>query len=182
MSEQSFVIDAMVLIDLAYAGGLTVLQEMGQPRVLDVVLSECSSPKQPNILNDIRCAGIVEVKTQMDWLFSLKSYRAKDLSIEDSLCLYYAKVYDCILLTNEKPLRQYCKNCGVTVHGSLWVVQEAFSRGLRSSKELLQWLKILVRHDRWFPKRKIQKLQKELGGALKVGLIGGVTGPLSSCF
>ncbi len=167
MSERLFLVDAMVLIDLGYVRGLGLLPEIGITEVLDVVLEECRHPKQPGLECNVRRAGIVVVETQTQWLRTASSCRAAELSIEDSLSLYYAKVYNRTLLTNEKQLRRYCSEHGVGFHGTLWLIEQGFLRGLRPVGELLHWLEILPTYNRRLPRSGIRHLKELMHAGLR---------------
>ncbi|MEL7508069.1 MAG: hypothetical protein AAFN42_12115, partial [Cyanobacteria bacterium J06554_1] len=68
-----------------------------------------------------------------------------------------------LLLTNEKPLRTLCQQQNVTVHGTLWVIQEAYQRRLSTPATLCRWLETLSNLDRRLPKQVINQLKNTLG-------------------
>lgn len=71
------------------------------------------------------------------------------------------------LLTNEKLLREQCQQKDVTVHGTLWVIQESARKQLRSNLQLCYWLKVLPTLDRRLPSREINRLKTELDCSFK---------------
>lgn len=157
--------DANVLIDLGYVDGLSVLTQLGTVEVLDVVFDECCHPRQPDLPTAIAAAGIQTITVVQEWLLLARSYQTGPLSFQDALCLYYAKTYQRLLLTNEKPLRRSCQEQQVPVHGTLWVIQSVYERQLLDAAILCEWLSILNRHNRRLPKAEIDTLKQQLGCA-----------------
>lgn len=155
--------DANVLIDLGYFGGLSVLTRLGQVEVLDVVFDECCHPKQPDLPDAIAAAGIQQITVLREWIPQAEPYRTGHLSLQDTLCLYYAKTYRRLLLTNEKALRQCCGEWLVPVHGTLWIIQAAYEQQLVDAAVLCQWLSVLSRHNRRLPKPDMANLTQLLG-------------------
>jgi len=155
--------DANVLIDLGHVQGLDILCQLETVEVLDVVLEECDHPSQPELTTKILKAGIQLIETKVEWLQAAKAYRQGNLSSPDLLNFYYAKTYKRLLLTNEKPLRTLCQQQNVTVHGTLWVIQEAYQRRLSTPATLCRWLETLSNLDRRLPKQVINQLKNTLG-------------------
>ncbi|MEO1210041.1 MAG: hypothetical protein AAFX78_10915 [Cyanobacteria bacterium J06638_20] len=155
--------DANVLIDLGYVDGLPVLTQLGTVEVLDVVFDECCHPRQPDLPEAIAAAGIQTVIVTQEWAFLARSYQQGTLSFQDALCLYYAKTYQRLLLTNEKPLRNLCQEQQVPVHGTLWVIQSVYERQLLDAAILCEWLAILSHHNRRLPKAEVKVLRQILG-------------------
>ena len=155
--------DANVLIDLGYVDGLPVLTQLGTVEVLDIVFDECCHPKQPELPRAIIAAGIQKVTVLQQWAQLARPYQTGPLSFQDALCLYYAKTYQRLLLTNEKPLRKFCQEQQVPVHGTLWIIQSVYERQLLSSATLCEWLSILNRHNRRLPKAEVNSLKQRLG-------------------
>jgi len=155
--------DANVLIDLGYVGGLSILPRISATEVLDVVLQECEHESQPGLIDEVRNSGIVVVTSDLTWLEPARAFRTPALSAEDTLNLYYAKTHGRILLAGDKPLRESCQREGIDVRGSIWLVEEAFSRGLLPATELCRWLHVWPSLGRRFPKIELQRLAELLG-------------------
>jgi predicted nucleic acid-binding protein len=163
--------DANVLIDLGYVDGLSVLTQLGTVEVLDVVFDECCHPRQPELPEAIlrwrgsanTAAGIQTVTVTQKWALLARSYQTGPLSFQDALCLYYAKTYQRVLLTNEKPLRRSCQEQQVPVHGTLWIIQSVYERQLLDAASLCEWLSILRHHNRRLPKAEVSTLQQLIG-------------------
>jgi len=77
--------DAAVLIDLGYVRGLGVLARLAPTEVLDVVLDECEDARQPQLLDEVRAAGIQVVTTTSAWLEASHALRSAELSLPDRL-------------------------------------------------------------------------------------------------
>lgn len=94
--------DAMILMDMGYVNGLDALVKLAQIEVLDVVLQECEHASQPGLIPAIKAAGIREISA----LAALASTASKycfiydRLSMQNALCLHYAKQNTRTLLTN----------------------------------------------------------------------------------
>lgn len=150
--------DANVLIDLGYVGGLSLLAGLAPTEVLDVVLLECEHERQPGLVAAVRSSGVTVVPTQASWLTAARAYRSAELSSQDRLNLYYAKTYGRVLLAGDKPLRDRCGLEGIEVHGSLWLVERAFSRSLMSAGELCRWLEVWPSLGRRLPAADLRRL------------------------
>lgn len=150
--------DANILIDLGYVGGLTLLTQLAPTEVLDVVLLECEHERQPDLVSAVRASGVTVIPTQTSWVNAARAYRSAELSSQDRLNLYYAKTYSRMLLAGDKPLRDRCGSEGVEVHGSLWLIEKAFSRSLVSTHELCRWLETWPSLGRRFPVAEIRRL------------------------
>ncbi len=82
----------------------------------------------------------------------------------DLLCLYYCSANGHTLLSNDKRLRRACKENGVAVHGSLWVVLELHHRAICPADVLCGWL------SRWekelktrLPTTEVAQVRRVLG-------------------
>jgi hypothetical protein len=155
--------DANVLIDLGYVQGLSLLTQLAPTEVLDVVLLECEDERQPEIVEAVRAADITVVETEAAWISAARVYRTPELSTEDVLNLYYAKIFGRVLLAGDKPLRDQCEIRGVEVHGSIWLVEEALTRNLVAPDELCRWLKVWPSLGRRLPAPEIKRLRGLLG-------------------
>ncbi len=157
--------DANVLIDLGYVDGLSLLVQLAPTEVLDVVLLECEHERQPELIRNIKEAGVSVVTTQTGWVRQAHAYRAVELSIQDRLNLLYAKTHGRVLLAGDKPLRERCVAESVEVHGSLWLVEQAFTRSLVPAPDLCRWLKVWPSIGRRLPASEIRRLSTLLGCA-----------------
>ena len=99
----------------------------------------------------------------MDWLLSSQQYHKGELSFQDALCLYYAKIFDRVLITNDKPLRKASQHQGIEIHGTLWIIRQAYEQKISSSNELCEWISTLVKLDRRMPLQEVGKLRDLMG-------------------
>lgn len=155
--------DANVLIDLGYVDGLELLVQLAPTEVLDLVLDECEHESQPGLVKAVQTAGVTVVTTQTNWVAAATAYRAGELSLRDRLNLYYAKTFERVLLAGDLPLRQRCSTEGVEVHGSLWLVEQAFALGLVTAQELCRWLRVWPTLGRRLPPRELRRLERVMG-------------------
>jgi len=157
------VTDANVLIDLCCTGGLHVLPKIGPTEVLDVVLKE-SIDHKPELLKQVNMEGINVISVEYDWLDEADSLRTEELSLPDSLNLYYARRCKRILLTNDGPLRIRCEELGVSYHGTLWLMEQMFEQNLIESHELCSWFPIFIKYNRrCLPPKQTEQLKQKIG-------------------
>ena len=155
--------DANVLIDLGYVDGLGLLARLAPTEVLDVVLLECEHARQPELVSEVRAAGVSVVSTQASWVGAARRYKSAGLSLQDRLNLTYAKTYRRVLLAGDKPLREQCEAEGVEVHGSLWLVERACEDALVAEAELCRWLRVWPTLGRRLPAPEVRRLTGMLG-------------------
>jgi predicted nucleic acid-binding protein len=154
--------DANILITLYDVDGVAVLPRIAPTEVLDVVLGECEHDSQPGIWDAVITAGIEIVPSEMTWAGPARQMMNGKLSFPDALCLFYAKNQGKILLSGDRPLRNRCEEEGVEYRGAIWVVQEAYDRGLMPAEELCRWIKTWPLMERRLPKEELDRLKKNL--------------------
>jgi len=151
--------DANVLIDLGYVGAVSILPQLAETEVLDLVLIECEHPSQPGLVEEIKAAGIRVIAVDEEWITEADIYRADgSLSLQDRLNVHYAKTYQRTLLAGDLPVRDVCTREGIDLCGSLWIVQQAYERGLVTAEELLRWMKVWPEKGRRLPKVELKRL------------------------
>ena len=155
--------DANILINLGYVGGLGLLAQLAPTEVLDMVLLECEHERQPELVNEVRAAGVSVVSTQASWVGAARRYKSAGLSLQDRLNFIYAKTYSRVLLAGDKPLREHCEAEGVEVHGSLWLVERAREQALVAEAELCRWLRVWPTLGRRLPTTELRRLARMLG-------------------
>lgn len=159
----TLLVDANVLIDLWYVGGLWILPKLARTEVLDIVLAECLEDRNPGIRQQVLNAGITEVESNRDWWEAAKQLKNSRLSARDVFNLYYAIIFGRVLLTNEWPLRKKCRQFGVSVHGTLWVIQQAYEMRLVDVRDLCKWLHVLPETGSRLPEDELMRLRQALG-------------------
>jgi len=160
-----FVIDANVLIDMAYAGGLWALPRLGELILLDVVLAECMQyPKQPTLAADVEEAGIKTVSVPNVVYKEAEKYKRASLSWPDTIAFYYALKRKAVLLTNEKALRKICREHKVHYGGTLFILDEACAKSLIRCEDVKKWATILLgmAEERRLPARELERLLEQM--------------------
>lgn len=157
--------DAMILMDMGHVQGLDALKGIASVEVLDVVLQECDHESQPNLVDIVRSAGIAEIVTSRSLVTKATEYCLlhTQLSLQDALCLHYARENSRILLTNEKQLRNRCNAESIEVHGTIWILEQVHERKLRRKRELCEWISILSTKERRLPVSDLNRLSELFG-------------------
>lgn len=155
--------DASVLIDLGFVDGIDLLPKLGECEVLDLVLMECEHPSQPDLVRTVKESGISVIPvTQALWI-EASSLQAKQLSVQDKLTLCYAAQRKGIVLAGDRPLREKCLETGIEYRGAIWIVEEAFIKGLIDQEELCRWISVWPTVGRRIPKIELNRLRQVLG-------------------
>lgn len=151
--------DANVLIDLGHVGGIPVLPLLAETEVLDLVLQECDHPSLPGLCDAVTAAGIKVIPVDRAWIKEADAYRQySTLSLQDRLNIFYAKTRERVLVTGDLPLRDACQREVVELRGSIWIVEQAYERGLVGRDELLRWLEVWPGKGRRLPKGEVDRL------------------------
>lgn len=152
--------DTSILIDLEHVGGIAVLPRIAPCEILDVVLAECEHASQPELVQNIKQAGITVVETSFDLASRASVSRWGGVSTIDMMTLCHAKECGRTVLAGDRPLRERCKAEGVEFRGSIWIVEEAHNNGLVAAVELLRWLSVWPTVGRRLPQEEIVRLRK----------------------
>jgi predicted nucleic acid-binding protein len=152
--------DANVVIDLYLVEGLPLVAEIASAEILDYVLEEVDSLEQPGIREKVMESSISVVRAEQEWI---KHVTEKGLSMQDKLNLHYVRQNHRVMLTGEKRMRNICSAEGIEVHGTLWLIDQAKERELRSLKDICRWLDRLSQPDRFLPDDEIQKRREAFG-------------------
>lgn len=156
-------VDANVLIDLWHVDGISVLPHVAPTEVLDIVLQECDERINPGLHAQVAKSGIQVVKAMPHWWDTAKNMKRGGLSVEDALLLFYATSNGRVVLTNERPLVRACNNLNVCVHGTLWLILQAFQRHLVPANRLCKWLEILPAKERRLPLAEVLRVKRQIG-------------------
>jgi len=155
------VIDANVLIDMGYAGGIRVLPYLGKLVLLDVVLTECAGhQKQPTLEADVLKAGIRQTPVLNGIRNEARQYKRTSLSWADTFVFCYALKHKGTVLTNEISLRKTCEAFNVPFRGTIWILEEAYKKSLVSSEEIRKWTEILLElaQERRLPVQELRRI------------------------
>ncbi|ADD67423.1 conserved hypothetical protein [Denitrovibrio acetiphilus DSM 12809] len=155
--------DASIIIDLEYVNALDHLPKVCECEVLDVVLEECDSPKQPGLVDKIYNSDIKVIETSMSLLKKAILFDAKHLSQQDKMIYMYAVENLRTVLSGDKALRNTCKENDIECHGLIWLMREFAEKGLVIPEEICKWFPIFRKLGRRLPSDSITELQAKLG-------------------
>jgi len=128
-SPSACVADANVIIDL-HVGGLLpkALRHPFQLVAPDFITDELVNPSGKSLVREgLQEQGLTPEEINNE-LPELKARYPSDLSINDLAALFVAKKMGLMLLTGERLLRQAAEAEGVTVRGTLWLLNHMVSR------------------------------------------------------
>ena len=151
--------DAGILIDLGFVDGVEVLSKLGTCEVLDLVLMECDHQSQPDLVRVIKQSGITVVPVSDGLLKEANSLQAKQLSVQDKLTICYAATMKRIVLAGDRPLREKCQEAGIECKGAIWIVEEAYRKGIVVSSELCRWISVWPSVGRRLPAKELDRLR-----------------------
>jgi len=157
--------DTSILIDLEHVGGIKVLPSIAPCEILDVVLAECEHVRQPDLVGNIRQAGITVVETSVELAGRAAVLRRGGVSTIDMMTLCHAKEFGHTVLAGDRPLRERCGEEHVEFRGSIWIVEEALKLGLVPAAELLRWLSVWPTVGRRLPREEIERLRHLISAA-----------------
>lgn len=160
--------DANILMDLGYVQALPLLPQLAACEVLNSVLMECEDARQEDLLEQISTLGFITVEVDKKLVEAAAKHAAKALSLQDKQCLIYCQQRGRILLTGDKLLRREAKRSGVAVHGTIWLLEQAWQRKLYSPTELCRWLHEWQKIKRRLPAKEIERLKKVLACSERV--------------
>jgi predicted nucleic acid-binding protein len=127
------VIDSSVILDFYEVKSLSSL--MGFPHrliTLDLMVYDLETPDP----SEINRAGIVSIETSVNIMNSMSECAEKHkVSIYDASLLLYAKETGSILLSGDKALRFAAKMEGVSIKGTLWVLEELVKKEILQSNQ-----------------------------------------------
>ncbi|MEH1791406.1 hypothetical protein [Nostoc sp.] len=98
-------LDTIALIELQQAYRHSAFIQLTSVEVLDVVISEFQHPNYTDFIKIINKFGFQTIQTESTWFNAARKYRDGTLSVQDALNLHYAKTFERILVTDEKPLQ-----------------------------------------------------------------------------
>lgn len=135
MSRKLLISDANIIIDIA-AGELveamfTLEYEFATP---DILFSEELEEQHPEVLD----AGFKVIELKPESISQADRYFQENMvsrvSVNDCLALSLAKQENFPLLTGDSKLKQLAIVEGVTVRGTLWLVEAMFTNGFITAK------------------------------------------------
>ena len=151
--------DANILIDL-YETDLLVpfLTQEFTSHSTDIVLYEIKQPVYQYVTN-----GLIQQHTltteQLDIVSQIQTTVGHGLSLPDCSVLWLTKELGdtARLLTGDNKLRQCAKDCGISVHGLLWILDQLVEKKIVSAVEMVGKLETIVNLGSRLPKDECQK-------------------------
>lgn len=131
----------------------------------DAVEDELLSP--PDLGRNLLQLGLTKTELTEEEFYLTEEYMSRYAkpSIYDCMALAIAKVRGIILLTGDGPLRKAAKEVGVTVLGTIGVLDQLFHGKFIESEEYLYCMKELLRYNGG----KVRLPEKEL--VARIGLL-----------
>lgn len=158
MSKQLLISDANIVIDIAVAGLVDAMFSLDYEfGISDVQFAAELEQQHPELL----AAGLKLIELQAEAVNAastlLQNNTQLKVSIYDCLALSLAQQETCTLLTGDGKLRQLAIIEGVTVRGTLWLMEQIFVAGAITVDEAeLAYSKMLNDGSR-LPEDEIQK-------------------------
>lgn len=150
------VVDASVLIDLARGGILEILFRLKADWMIsDLAMEELRDPP-PETLGLLGLRVMPFSGDEVVNIITLgKQYPA--LSLPDRAHLVLASREHAILLSGDCHLRMAAEALGVTVHGTLWVLDKLIEAGLLPPDQAARALRQMLRQGCRLPKEECEK-------------------------
>lgn len=165
-SRLAFVVDSNIMIDLHIGGLLKEAFLLPYDLVApDVIVHEAKrDPKG----DELKRLGLIEKElsgVHIQEVFRLRvAYKAP--SINDLFALVLAKTLDVTLLTGDKHLRQAAVQENVSVHGTLWILENMERLDIVTPLLLAQGLQKMLDTCRRLPENECKKLIKRWSGQM----------------
>ncbi len=149
------VVDASVLIDLARGGILEILFRLKADWMIsDLAMEELRDPP-PETLRPLRLRIMQFSGEEILNIINLgKQYPA--LSLPDRAHLVLARREHAVLLSGDWHLRRVAEALGVTVHGTLWVLDELIKANLLSPDQAARTLRQMLTQGCRLPKEECE--------------------------
>jgi len=161
VSRKLLISDANIIIDII-AGELveamfSLVYEFATP---DILYAEELEEQHPEILD----AGLKVIELKSESILRADRYFQENIvrgiSVNDCLVLSLAKQENCPLLTGDSKLKKLAIVEGITVRGTLWLVDAMFTNGFITAKDAeIAYQKMLDDGSR-LPVNEIQKQLK----------------------
>ncbi len=158
MSKQLLISDANIVIDIAVAELVEAMFSLDYEfGISDIQFAAELEEQHPELL----AAGLKLVELQAKAVNAastlLENNTQLKVSINDCLALSLAQQEECTLLTGDGKLRQLAISEGVTVRGTLWLMEQMFEAdGITADEAAQAYSKMLADGSR-LPEDEIQK-------------------------
>lgn len=120
----------------------------------DVIIAELDDPPGQSLVS----LGLRQYRFSGEQVAQVQSLMTKyrGLSPKDLFALVLAKELKGILLTGDRLLRKAAEAEGITVHGTLWVLDTLVTRGIILPREAAAALRRMLSSGRRLPKQECQ--------------------------
>jgi len=156
--KQLLVSDANIIIDIAVAGLVEVMFSLDYEfGIADLQFAAELEQQHPEVL----AAGLKLVELQPEAVGAantlLENNTRQKVSIYDCMALSLAQQEECTLLTGDGKLRQLAIVEGVTVRGTLWLMEQMFKAGAITVDQAEQAYNKMLDDGSRLPEDEIQK-------------------------
>ncbi|HPN38613.1 MAG TPA: type II toxin-antitoxin system VapC family toxin [Melioribacteraceae bacterium] len=124
----------------------------------DFVISEIKRKDQADIIKKSNKLNII--KSDEKDLLQILEYKnkAKQLSFADCSVIYLSQKNKAILLSGDKPVRNFAEANGMECHGILWLIDTLVNNNVITKYLAIQKLKELNCRNNRLPQHEIEKL------------------------
>ena len=150
------VVDTSVCVDLSNGGLLETALNLPYALLLpDILRKELKDPNGDDLVD----LGYQEVHFGIEAVIHAEelSLKYSKASAEDIFALTYAKLNDCVLLTNDDELRKAALHESVKVHGILWLLDELVAAGFLPGPVAADALQKILNSGGWLPEQECQR-------------------------
>ncbi|MDI6699569.1 MAG: hypothetical protein QME85_11655 [Candidatus Saccharicenans sp.] len=100
---------------------------------------------------------IIELDRQDIKRIIMRGEKYPALTVSDRAHLVLSKRKSAVLITGDRHLRQAAENEGITVHGTLWLIDELVSRCLLTPKRAAEAMQEMINKGSYLPAAECQK-------------------------
>jgi predicted nucleic acid-binding protein len=146
--------DTTLLVDLRAGGILRQVFKLSTTWLSpDVVLGEIETELAERLLR----LGLQKRELSGDQVEEVAALAQHHLgpSRADLFCIVLAKAERATLVTSDKSLREAAAREGISVHGTLWVLDQVVKHGLVTRPQTAVALQRMVDNNRWLPASEV---------------------------
>jgi len=150
------IIDANVIFDAVAGDVLPDIFELGYHIITtDFVILEIKSIPHSELITH----GLIVQEMPGELVEEILKMREKhiELSIHDLSVFVMARHTNAIMLSGDGALRRIAKNAGITVHGTLWLMDEMVEKEIIQPERAAKALRAMCDSDRWLPEEECKR-------------------------
>lgn len=91
------------------------------------------------------------------------AYTNAEVSLQDVSVIILAQRLNAILLADDKPLRNLASNKALSVHGSLWALEQLVAHQQITTNQLCEALQRMLNSGRRLPQSAVQQIRRQYG-------------------